>query len=99
MDPMNSGWKKMQLKKTFSSETIDCGQLESLRHGETIRNKVARASSMTQGQTLQKKNSFVSSRESVVSLDNIEENDETGKSSENHQEKNKIDKVPWYKSC
>ena len=99
METMHSGCKKIQLKKTFSSETIDCGQLESLRHGETIRNKVSRASSMTQGQKLQKRNSFVGSKESVASLDNIEEHDETRKAFENHQEKNKTDKVDWYKGC
>ena len=76
MDTVHNGWKKLQLKKTFSTETIDCGQLESLKQNDNIRNKVSRAATITGGQKVVKRDSFASSKESIVSLDNIEEQEE-----------------------
>ena len=98
MDTVHNGWKKLQLKKTFSTETIDCGQLESLKQTENIRNKVSRAATITGGQKVVKRNSFVSSKESIVSLDNIEEQEELfieNLSVSHHQNENNMGKNSW----
>ena len=72
VETIHHGWKRLQLKrnqikKTYSTETIDCGQRRSfkLRPSEKRRNKVCRAATITEGESVPYRNDLVSSTETV----------------------------------
>jgi len=86
---MNHSFRKLALKKTDSNETIDCGDLEKERTKKSFI-----SSPLVQRQKSQTRNSFaLGSRESMCSLDSIEENDESSllKTPEDF-----IDKTRWF---